>query len=164
MKKVDDPIGDAIKKVKHQASLTPEDMGDFTNYIRDPDNTYGFGNLIWSRFSWFRSLGAEARYDLDAAQVINLADALDKAKTENLRAFGGLINWIQTITNEKGETVDKNGNPIYGKYMQVMLDLRKQKVDLNKVAEDGHLYYTNRNGKKAALTPYSVGVIKGLLS
>ena len=111
LKKVDDPIGDAIKKVKHQASLTPDDMGDFTNYIRDPDNTYGFGNLIWSRFSWFRSLGAEARYDLDAAQVLNLTDALDKAKTENLRAFGGLINWIQTITNEKGETVDKNGNP-----------------------------------------------------
>jgi len=162
LKKVDDPIGEAEKKVKQQASLTPEDMGDFRNYMKDPDNVYGYGNKVWTFFSWFRSLGAEARYDQDAAQVLNLTDAVEKAKTEYLRAFGPLIDWIQTITNEKGERVDKNGNPVYGKYMQVMLDLRKQSIDLNDVDDMGRVIYKNRNGKQAALSPYTVNVIKEL--
>jgi len=146
-KKEVDPIEQSYKAVKRLSENTQDAFGSFENMLKDPENVKGFGNKIYATLNQLRTIGAQARFDADFAHNLNIGLSVQRDKAEYLRAFGPAIKWLSTLPNRD-------------KYLQIALDLRKQKKSLVSEREDGGIVYKNRKGQNVVLPKSTVDTLR----
>lgn len=126
----------------------PQDALDMTDIARD-ENDYGYNMGITAFIQKARSLSNLKRVDSDFAWVSQLAQNFEEAKAKLLNAWNEPSRWLQKL-------------PQFEEKFQVMLDLRKQGVSLDKVDLLGQVMYQNRKGELVFLNPAVVEDIRNI--